>query len=138
MKIYATDGYYKKRIENERIKKDDIDVGKRIKGIKGEQQVFHELKELRYDKYPGFIIPNFKFYVTEIDEYVECDFVVVTKNSIIIIEVKNWNIPPTLDEYGSTMINGEWRNIYTQVKRQMNNLQEQIKKDLSFVVELII
>ena len=80
MRIYATDNYYNEQIN---LTKDN----NRIKGFEGEKKVFQKLKTLASEKYQGFIIPNFEFFY---DEKVECDFLVVCKNAIIIIEVKNW------------------------------------------------
>ena len=129
MRIYATERYYSDLIDT----CDDINL---IKGIEGEKEVFHHLKPLSVPKYEGFIIPNFKFIYG--DENVECDFLVVTKNSIIILEVKKWQNPVSISSLGEirTSDNQTRGNINAQINRQKLFLEEIIKKDLDCNIDV--
>ena len=124
MIIYATERYY-----DELKKKCDINEEyNKLKGIEGEEQVFHFLKPLA-TKYDGFIIPNFRFGYN--GENVEVDFLVVIKNSIIILEVKNWANPVDISTLGSviTSDNQTRINVEFQLKRQKWALEDIIKKE---------
>lgn len=133
MKIFATKRYYDERKEHE------VDYNVQ-KGIDGEYQVFYQLKQF-YDKVPGFIIPNFKFkhhYDDKAeDDTVECDFIVVTQNSIIIIEVKNWDVPSEIVNYGQVNTSsGNRGNIDGQLERQKKLLEIQIKNNLDLNINI--
>lgn len=125
MRIYATERYYDEL-------KNSCDDSNEIKGIEGEKEVFHHLKPLSLNKYKGFIIPNFKFQYG--DENVECDFIVVSKNSVIILEVKKWRNPVEINKIGEikTSDNQTRGNINAQVNRQCVFLEEIIRSDLGF------
>lgn len=129
MRIYATERYYEKLIceaDNPNLKK----------GIEGEKQVFHWLKTLSISKYKGFGIPNFKFHY--IDEKVECDFLIVTDNSIIILEIKNWTKPMIFDNLGQVYTGDDdtRNNVFAQVNRQKELLQEKLRTELKFEVNI--
>lgn len=129
MRIYATGRYYEELLKN-------CDDHYTIKGIEGEREVFHYLKPLSPNKYKGFIIPNYKFIYG--DENVECDFLVVTKNSVIILEVKNWQNPVSISNLGEvqTSDNQTRGNIEAQISRQKEFLEDTLKRDLNVEIKV--
>ena len=131
MRIYATEKYY-----NELIKNCDDDNLKH--GIEGEKEVFYHLKQLGDDKTKGFIIPNFKFSLES--DNIECDFLVVTKSCLVILEVKNWSLPGIkIDEIGQVITpDGSNRgNIKSQTNRQSIMLQNKLKNDFNYEIPVI-
>mgnify|MGYP004560608023 CR=1 FL=1 len=109
-------------------------------GVDGEYEIYKELKTFNDQKYNDFLYANYRVKIHNKDY--ESDFIIVSNNVIIIIEVKNWHGEITIDKYGNITTNGSlgYKNPISQNNRHVNDLRTFLinKFDIDIPIKSVI